>query len=247
MKRVADYTVAGALWRLALVFCRIARSAARLRRGPAPGLRATSPRGDVMSQSSDSRTLKGLLAYCRAVLRQWVALMTGSLLVAVYELLPLVAPNGPGRTYPWNHLPPWIAWILAVLALFVAQCRAWLEMWEAPAFTSEGLTYSSSRGSIEQEKFVVTAAIRTVNAELPQPLTLRMLCSEEPEGAFAILNRINPFLGDGIFSPPSIDGNCVTIVLKEPMLTSTMHLSVKVVGRSKEPFYVEKVERLVAR
>jgi hypothetical protein len=56
--------------------------------------------------------------------------MTGSLLVAVYALLPLVLPDSPGRktTYLWNHLPPWLGVTLAVLALFVAQYHAWVDL-----------------------------------------------------------------------------------------------------------------------
>jgi hypothetical protein len=56
--------------------------------------------------------------------------MTGSILVAAYALLPLIAPDPADKTttYPWNHLSPWVGWTLAILALFVAQYRAWLDM-----------------------------------------------------------------------------------------------------------------------
>src|ERR1700710_433578 len=75
-----------------------------------------------------SSTRWPLVEHLGAVLRQWVALMTGSLLVAAYALLPIIKPDAPGTRYPWNHLPPWAGWALATLALIVAQYLAWREI-----------------------------------------------------------------------------------------------------------------------
>jgi hypothetical protein len=75
-----------------------------------------------------AKSSQAILEYLLAVRRHWVSLMTGSLLVAVYATLTLGFPDTPHSKYPWNHLPSWVVWTLAVLALATAQYLAWRDV-----------------------------------------------------------------------------------------------------------------------
>jgi hypothetical protein len=63
-----------------------------------------------------------------AVRRHSVALMTGSLPLALYEILTWAAPDAPHKEYLWNHPPGWLIWLSVMLAMTTAQYRAWLDM-----------------------------------------------------------------------------------------------------------------------
>jgi hypothetical protein len=78
-----------------------------------------------MSESTASKSWSLLLEYLQAVLRHSVALMTGSLPLAVYEVLTLAAP---GKEHLWNHPPPWLIWLSVLIAVTAAQFRAWLDI-----------------------------------------------------------------------------------------------------------------------
>jgi hypothetical protein len=65
--------------------------------------------------------------YLRAVLRYWVALMTGSSPIAIYTFLVTAFRDTDQVHYSWNHLPQWLVTALAFLGLVLAQYLAWRE------------------------------------------------------------------------------------------------------------------------
>jgi hypothetical protein len=66
-----------------------------------------------------------LLDYLRAVLRHGVSLMTGCLLVAVYEVATVAFP---GKEHWWNKPPPLAVWSLVLAAIARAQYLAWRDV-----------------------------------------------------------------------------------------------------------------------
>jgi hypothetical protein len=66
--------------------------------------------------------------HLRAVFRHWVALMTGSVAVALYEILTIGQPDTPGAPHFWNHIPQWAVWEFALFCVVFAQFRAWIDM-----------------------------------------------------------------------------------------------------------------------
>jgi hypothetical protein len=110
-----------------------------------------------------------LVQYLPPVLRKWVALMTGSFPVAVYEIIAAL----PGD-HLWNRPPSWVIWLAVLVAAVTAQFLTWrdvrnelemlrreknqeleqaaatireLEAKLAPAFTSDGLAWETILGA----------------------------------------------------------------------------------------------------
>ena len=108
--------------------CRIAKArpgSASRTRTPVSGRRAVQPAGAPAGGAMTKPDQAIFESTCGWFCVDWVALMTGSFLVAVYAILPLVFPDTRHRKYLWNHLPPWAGWTLAVLAVVTAQYLAW--------------------------------------------------------------------------------------------------------------------------
>lgn len=64
----------------------------------------------------------------RAVGRHWVSLMTGSAVVAIYEILTIGLHDKPGAAHFWNNIPQWAVWEFALLCVVFAQYRAWCDL-----------------------------------------------------------------------------------------------------------------------
>jgi hypothetical protein len=228
-----------------------------------------------MPESSQIPTPKPwafLVEYLPAVLRRWVALMTGSLPVAIYEIVAAL----PGDQHPWNHPPPWVIWLSVLLAAVTAQFFTWrdvrhalfvantkvrdleAQLVAAPVFTSDGLSWETLGSKLvtgtEFNGLANTVNIMPVKPgvdRLPQPLILRVQCLREPRRVSAVYTEdfadMNPqhrhCVPDNLIS---FEGKSVYVKLIEPRFMLRAVLAVTIFGHSAEEVTVERVEHPVS-